>query len=320
MTASEVAPRRFNLESLRYAKTVAQTGSFSRAAQLHGVTQPAMSGAIGKLESTLGERLFERSTRGATPTGFGAQILPLIDRALQGVDAVTAEARRLARPPEEIIRLGVSPLINPDLVASAFRAVCTLPSPARHQLVLREANMDELVAALQAMELDIILVPSVGPIPLHEHRIVDEEPMTVVASTRARGGPVELGDLLADRLILVPDACGLTRFTHQLFESRGRAPRTYPGEPASYRALEEWANLGLGTALLPRSKLASPDVEHRLLLDEEHEVAIFYEAVWSPRSALAVELGALVDAITSLSGQATSNPPRGEASRSVMPQ
>jgi DNA-binding transcriptional LysR family regulator len=305
VTASGVAPRRFSLDSLRYAATVARTGSFSRAAQLHGVTQPAMSGAIVRLESTLGERLFERSTRGATPTGFGAQILPLIDRALQGVDAVTAEAQRLARPPEEIIRLGVSPLINPDLVASAFRAVCTLPSPARHQLVLREANLDELVVALQAMELDIILVPSVGPIPLHEHRIVDEEPMTVVASSRAPGRPVELGELLADRLILVPDACGLTRFTHQLFESRGRAPRTYPGEPSSYRALEEWADLGLGTALLPISKLASPNAEHRLLLDEEHEVAIFYEAVWSPRSALAAELGALVDAITRRSRQPT---------------
>src|SRR5689334_17511117 len=123
---------RLSLESLRYARTAAETGSFSRAAQLHGVTQPALSSAIAKLEASLGERLFDRSTRGAAPTGFGARLLPLIERAVQGVDAVTAEAERLTTPANDVIRLGVSPLINPSLVASAFEAVCTLPSPERH--------------------------------------------------------------------------------------------------------------------------------------------------------------------------------------------
>ncbi len=316
MTSAVLKPPRLHLDSLRYATTVAGTGSFSRAAQAHGVTQPALSGAIGKLESVLGERLFERSTRGVTPTGFGAQILPLIDSAVRGIDAVTAEAQRLARPAHGTIRLGVSPLIDPDLVASAFAAVSTLPSPVRHQPVLREANMDELVAALQAMELDLILIPSVGPIPLHEHRIVGEEPITVVDASRTPGRAVELDDLLTDRLILVPDACGLTRFTQQLFEARGHAPRTWPGEPASYRALEEWASLGLGTALLPLSKLASPEADHRLLLDEGEEVAIFYEAVWSPRSPLAAELGAVVDAIIRVPSDRT---PNAGASRSLMP-
>jgi DNA-binding transcriptional LysR family regulator len=290
--------QRFSLESLRYAKTVAETGSFSRAARFHGVTQPALSNAIAKLEAMLGERVFDRSTRGATPTGFGAQVLPLIDQAVASVDAVAAEAHRFATPRDTVIRLGVSPLINPSLVATAFQAICAGPAAGCHQLVLREANMDELLVSLQAAELDMLLIPSVGPIPLHEHRIVDEEPMTVVTSSRAEGLAVELADLFEEPLILVPDACGLTRFTQQLFESHGRPPRTYPGEPSSYRVLEEWANLGLGTALLPLSKLAAPGAEHRLLLDEGEAVDIFYEAVWNPRSPLATQLAGLADAIT----------------------
>jgi DNA-binding transcriptional LysR family regulator len=291
-----MAPR-FNLDSLRYAKTVGETRSFSEAARLHGVTQPALSAAIAKLESALGERLFERSTRGVMPTGFGGQILPLVGRAIHEVDAVTAEARRLTRPVSTIIRLGVSPLISPALVAAAFGAVRSLPSAAGPELVLREANMDELLALLYDSQLDMILIPSVGPIPLHEHRIVDEEPMVVLQAPPVGTEPVELSDLLEAQLILVPDACGLTRFTHQLFASRERSPRAYPGEASSYRVLEEWAKLGLGTALLPLSKLTSPDAGHRLLMDEQQEVTIFYEAVWDPASSVAADLSALADAI-----------------------
>ena len=73
---------RLSLEGLRYARAVAETGSFSAAARAYGVTQPALSNGIAKLEEYLGERLFTRSPRGVAQTPFGVLILPLIERAL----------------------------------------------------------------------------------------------------------------------------------------------------------------------------------------------------------------------------------------------
>mgnify|MGYP000855702898 FL=1 len=84
---------RLSPEGLRYAQAVARTGSFSAAAREYDVTQPALSNAIRRLEKILGARLFERNTRGARPTIFGATILPRIDAALAALDAITAEAR-----------------------------------------------------------------------------------------------------------------------------------------------------------------------------------------------------------------------------------
>ncbi len=55
---------RLNLEGLRYAQAVAETKSFSAAARDYGVTQPALSNGIAKLEERLGGKLFERSPRG----------------------------------------------------------------------------------------------------------------------------------------------------------------------------------------------------------------------------------------------------------------
>ncbi|MER6746688.1 LysR family transcriptional regulator [Streptomyces fungicidicus] len=287
---------RLNLEGLRYAQTVAETKSFSAAARAYGVTQPALSNGIARLEERLGEKLFDRSPRGVTRTAFGARILPLIERALEALDAVAAEAGRLTEAGgEQKIRMGLSPLIGSQLVARAFSMVRDLPHP--RDLVLREANMRELRDCLTAGALDIILIPAVTAMPRFEHRVVDVEPMVVVSPDTAKAAPLELQDAGEECFILVPDACGLTTFTTQLFEAHEMPLRTYPGEAAGYQALEDWSKLGLGSAMVPRSKLTSPDVPHRPLLNEGREVQISFEAVWSADSPLAADLLHLADSL-----------------------
>lgn len=288
---------RLNPEGLRYAQAVAETKSFSAAARAYGVTQPALSNGIAKLEERLGGRLFDRSPRGVTQTAFGVRILPLIERALVALDAVAAEARRLTEPGERTIRLGVSPLIGSHLVARAFSTVRDLPVP--RDLVLREANMQDLRAALLADGLDIILIPAVAPMPRFEHRVVDVEPIVVVGPDTCEHTPVELAEAAKEQFILVPDTCGLTTFTTQLFQAHEMPLRTYPGEAGSYQGLQDWSRLGLGTAMVPRSKLTSPDAPHRPLTDEGREVQISFEAVWSAGSVLGPDLLHLADSLAS---------------------
>jgi len=287
---------RLNLEGLRYAQAVGETGSFSAAARSYGVSQPALSNGIATLEGHLGERLFTRSTRGVTPTPFGSRLLPLIDRAVAALDDIAAEAERWNVPPADSTRMGVSPLINPDLVARAYRAVCCPEAPARPgRLILHEANMAELTGALTRDELDIIVVPSVGPLPRYEHRVIDSEPIALVDSHAGSSEPIELSELEGKQLILVPDTCGLTTFTRDLLESHDLPLRAYPGEAAGYQVLEDWSSLGLGSAILPISKLTTPEAPHRPVLDSGVPVEIFYEAVWNPRSRYAEDLADLAD-------------------------
>lgn len=290
--------QRISLDGLRYAATVAQMGSFSEAARAHQLSQPALSTAVARLEHALGAHLFDRSPTGVSLTAIGAQLMPLARKVVMSVDTLTSEAKRLQEPTTETIRMGISPLISPTLVAAAFAAARSLSASVQRSVILREANMDELIAALKGGDLDVILVPSVGPIPLFEHRVVDEEPVVVLDSSSVSTDPVELGDVMDNCFILVPDACGLTRFTHQLFASRNRAATTYPGEAASYRVLEEWAHLGLGTALIPQSRLTSPQTACRPLVDDGDVVTIYYEAAWDPRSSLAADLEELAAIIT----------------------
>ncbi|MFI7128723.1 LysR family transcriptional regulator [Nonomuraea sp. NPDC050153] len=286
---------RLNLEGLRYARAVAETKSFSAAARAYGVTQPALSNGIAKLEERLDGKLFDRSPRGVTPTAFGARLLPLIERALEALDAVAAEARRLTEPGEQKIRMGVSPLIGSHLVGRAFNMVCELPVP--RDLVLREANMQDLRESLLAGELDIILIPAVAAMPRFQHRVIDVQSIVVVTPEAEGGAPIELEEAGKEQFILVPDTCGLTTFTTQLFEANEMPLRAYPGEAVSYQVLEDWTKLGLGSALVPRSKLTSPDVPHRPLMDQGREVQISFEAVWSADAPLAADLLRLADSL-----------------------
>ncbi|MFG2132803.1 LysR family transcriptional regulator [Streptomyces sp. NPDC048751] len=286
-----------NIEGLRYAQAVSQTKSFSAAARDYGVTQPALSNGVARLEEELGVKLFDRSPRGVKLTAHGTRVLPLIDHALGALDSIVAEARRLARPATGTIRMGVSPLIGADLVACAFDAARGLPRP--RELVLREADLDLLRSALKASDLDVALVPAVEAMPAFRHRIILSEPVVVVDPAAAPGtdGPVELAAAADADYILVPDTCGLTTFTTRLFHSNDLTLRAYPGEAASYRVLDEWAGMGVGAALLPRSKVTGRHANCRPLMRAGTPVEISYEAVWTRENPLAADLEEFMDSL-----------------------
>ena len=314
---------RLSTEGLRYAQAVARTGSFSAAAREYDVTQPALSNAIRRLEKILGARLFERNTRGARPTVFGATILPRIDAALAALDAITAEAPHWRAGEPRPVRIGVSPLISADVVARAHSAVAGLPGRGRGSLVLREADLSELCTALDDDELDLIVVPAVLPLTRYRHRVIGSEPVVLVepgagdaagpansaspadpagpaSPAEARAAAARIDDVARRTLLLVPDTCGLTTFTRDLLADRGLPLRAYSGEAASYRVLEDWAGMGLGSALLPRSKVTRVDSSVRPVVDARGEsVTIAYEAAWDGASPIAGELEVLAELLAS---------------------
>lgn len=332
---------RLSFEGLRYAQAVARTGSFSAAAREYDLTQPALSNAIRRLEKILGARLFERNTRGARPTVFGATILPRIDAALAALDAITAEARHWRAGEPRPVRIGVSPLISADVVARAHSAVAGLPGRGRGSLVLREADLSKLCAALDDDELDLIVVPAVLPLTRYRHRVIGSEPVVLVepgagdaagpansasptdptraaapansaapvdpmcaanptSPAEARAAAARIDDVARRTLLLVPDTCGLTTFTRDLLADRGLPLRAYSGEAASYRVLENWAGMGLGSALLPRSKVTRVDSSVRPVVDARGAaVTIAYEAAWDGASPIAGELEALAELLAS---------------------
>jgi DNA-binding transcriptional LysR family regulator len=193
--------------------------------------------------------------------------------------------------------MGVSPLIHPALVARAFQAA-RQHAPAA--LILREDNLADLRTALLARQLDVILVPSVTDATGCERRRIDAEPLHYQPSSdqAPASTPIELRELSGQPLVMVGEACGLTTFTRTLFATTGAQLRPYPGEADSYRSLEDWANLGLGGALMPASRFRG-DKPTRPVHDHGRPITISYEALWLTHTPRRQAIETLLDSVLS---------------------
>jgi LysR family hydrogen peroxide-inducible transcriptional activator len=266
------------LSALRCAAAVAEHGSFSAAARSLGVSQPTISNAVAGLEEALGARLFERSTRRLAPTPSGARLLPLVSGALAAVADLTAEARALKAPARKLVRIGFSSLVGAQRVAQLFG-----PFAVRHagvELIYKECTRMDLESRLDGGALDFACGIHIGDDRRRARRELFREPLRFIAP----GAPAEpperatLRDAAAHQLVLTAGLCGLAPATRDLFE-RARLPlRAYPGEALGYGALEEWAELGIGGAVLPASHIRR--APSAALVDRRGPIELVYEAVW----------------------------------------
>lgn len=65
-----------DLDRLAQFSAVARRGSIGQAAIELGLTQPALTRSLQRLEAEVGGRLFDRSPRGVVLTGYGETLLP----------------------------------------------------------------------------------------------------------------------------------------------------------------------------------------------------------------------------------------------------
>ncbi len=87
------------LTQLRAFRTVAETQSFTRAAERLNLTQSAVSRQIGALEHELGEPLFVRGRRVVRLTGFGERTLTQVTRILDDLDGLAGQGSAASQQP-----------------------------------------------------------------------------------------------------------------------------------------------------------------------------------------------------------------------------
>src|SRR3954469_16089248 len=134
---------------------VAEAGTFTRAADRLGVVQPAVSQAVGRLESELGLVLFERSSRRVTLTSAGAALLPEARAVLGRLAQAERTAADLAAGRLGVVRLATTPGA-PGLVR-ALLAHQRAAHPGVRVELARSRRAPKLRALLDG-EIDVALV------------------------------------------------------------------------------------------------------------------------------------------------------------------
>jgi LysR family transcriptional regulator, nitrogen assimilation regulatory protein len=245
-----------DLKQLDYFVHVADASSFSKAAQLLSVAQPALSRQIRALEVELRQTLFLRNGRGVTLTPPGVRLLAHARGILQQVERVRAELDESRNAPVGRVAVGVPPSVSRVLsgpLVAEFRA--RFP---RADMSIAEGLTVHILEWLALGRVDVGIVYNPPASPAVELRAFVEQQLYLIGPKRARpgdrGGSVELRQLPTYPLI-IPSRPHTIRM---LVDSRLSAlglKAAVALEIDGIRAILDLVQRGHGYAVLPRHAL-----------------------------------------------------------------
>ena len=257
------------LTEMRYIVALARERHFGKAAEACHVSQPTLSVALKKVEGQLGAALFERTASDVRITALGERIVAQARRVLEEAVRLEEIAGSGGDPMSGPLRVGViytiAPYLLPQLIPALHRHAPAMP------LFLKEDFTGNLIPALKAGELDVIVIALPFAEPGLVAQPVYEEPFRVVVP--AAHAWVGRTDVAADELdgenllLLGQGNC----FRDQVLESCPRltAPDalTHSLEGSSLETIRYMVASGAGVAVMP-STAADP------LIDREPMVRV----------------------------------------------
>ncbi|MBW4026076.1 LysR family transcriptional regulator [Acidipila rosea] len=195
------------VNQLRYVCAVAESGSFSRAAELCHVAQPSLSQQVSKLEEELGSRLFDRMGRKIRLTDAGKTFLPRARLVLQELEAARNEVDTRRSDGRGSVAVGVIPTIAPYYMPSRVAAFTRQFPDATLKIV--EDTTPVLVEALRSLTVDMAVMSlplrhrEFDVFPLHKEHLYAALPKD---HSLAKRTSLSLGDLRHEPFVLLRDS------------------------------------------------------------------------------------------------------------------
>lgn len=250
---------RVELTTLRYFRAIARHGHLTRAARELGVTQPALSAMLRKLEKELGTELLHRTGRGVELTEAGGEFLTHAELAIREADAGVRAVRELLGLERGTVRVGGGATAITYLLPPVIAMV-----RARHpglRFSIREAGSTQVALAVSAGELDlgIVTLPvslessdSILSLPLVEDEL---RLITPRGHGLARGGSGFRWKDLAGVGVVGFEAGSAVREVIDSAASRAGVVLNYVMELRSIESIKGMVSTGIGVGFVSRFAL-----------------------------------------------------------------
>ena len=235
---------------LRYFLTVAETGSFSRAAKQVRVTQPTLSAGIARLERELGCRLFDRNRHGVALTPAGSRFLVRARRIAAEFEQALVELSEAPDP--ERLGIGVLSTIPAATIEAVLRQHRATGTGEAVEIV--DGNERDLVDRLDRGRIDLALTV-VRP---HHARfapqvLARERYMMVLPQDHPLADAAEVtAEQLAGEPMALRRHCEALPEISRFFAQRGVRPRFVIKASGDERVLAV-VRSGAGVGMMPES-------------------------------------------------------------------
>jgi LysR family hydrogen peroxide-inducible transcriptional activator len=241
------------LHQLKYFCAIADTGSFSRAAQQAHVSQPALSQQIAKLEDELGIQLFDRLGRSVRLTELGKTFLPRARAVLHDLESARSDIVEKKTSITGPISIGVIPTIAPyflpPVLASFSRKYPEVSVTIAEEITpallerLREGTMDVAILALplSARSHDF------QSFPLLEEKVFAVLPKKHALAKR---DAISLDELEDDPFLLLRDGHCFRETTVAACKRANLTPRII-FESGQFSSILSMVREGIGVSIVP---------------------------------------------------------------------
>ncbi len=239
------------LRQLRLFLVAAQERNFSRAGQAVGLTQPAVSRSIFELESQLGLKLLDRTTREVVLTEAGQSLAARLARVIDELDQTLVDVQGLASARRGKVRVASSPTLSANLMPACI-ADCAVREP-EIELVLLDRVQQDALDSVRGGEVDfgVVIEPSSCD-DLTVETILSEPFVLVVPQEHslARSGRASWTELQGLPLVLLDHSSGSRRLIDQALADHGVQAKVAQqlGHPTTvFRMVEA----GIGISVMP---------------------------------------------------------------------
>lgn len=248
------------LGQIRAFVTVASTGSFTRAADVLGLSQPALTSRIQQFEEALGVRLFDRDTRSVELTRLGRELAPTLRRLLAEFETAVTAARDSGTRVKGLVKLACLPscasALLPELIRDFSR---THPDVS---FVIRDVVNSAIPGLVRAGDVDFgIGVAPEGCSDLEWAPLLTDTLLAVYRDDEPRlKMEVATAPELARRpLILTMPGSSVREKVDEAFAKAGlvAVARCEANYLSTAKAM---AQAGLGIAILPSTQFKAPGV------------------------------------------------------------
>jgi DNA-binding transcriptional LysR family regulator len=215
------------LRDVEYFAVVAEHGNVRRAAEALGLSPPALSKSLRRLEESMQAKLVERTPKGVALTPVGTALLAQVHRLRVTLRDIKREARDLSQGRAGHLRIGVGATTVEQLPAAYIELLKEAPR-LTGQIVV--GDNDVLVPALTGGELDLIynVIPEAPYEGCVQEHLFDDEFVVCASSNHRLAGRerVTLADLAQEEWALSAPGVLNVQHVHRVYQANGLpAPR-----------------------------------------------------------------------------------------------
>lgn len=252
----------YSLRQLRIFVTVAHARSFSRAGEMIGLSQSAVSHSVKELENQTGVKLLDRTTREVVLTEAGQQLASRLERLLDELHTTLRDVGRIGQQLSGTVRVAASQTISAHLIPQ-----CIAESNHRFpeiDFVLHDRPQQWVLESIRQGDVDFGIVIDPGPVSDLASEIVlsepflllcrEDDPLAALAEVpwqALQGMNLVLQDYASGSRPLIDAALAAQNIRAQIVQEIGHPATLFPMVEA-----------GIGISVLPALALPLPQGSH----------------------------------------------------------